>query len=61
MYCSFDFSSHRLVYTKPSLMAFGRTTKYSRLTYLLTAVALLNDHSNTIYFIGIWLWLLRTV
>jgi len=28
---------------------------------LTTAVALLNDHNNTIYFMGIWLWLLRTV
>jgi len=68
MYCSLL----RLQFTSSSLdkaIADGFWTHYKIFsTYLLTTdVALLNDpkklndHSNTNYFMGIWLWLLRTV
>jgi len=62
MYCSLL----RLQFTSSSLdkaIAGSFWTHYKIFsTYLLTiAVALLNDHSNTNYFMGIWPWLLRTV
>jgi len=62
MYCSLL----RLQFTSSSLhkaIADGFWTHYKifSTSLLTTAVALLNDHSNTIYFMGIWFWLLRTV